>query len=312
MSDSTTTFNDNFFPSSLFSDQEQKVLQSFLDGLDRDEDLNMGDVPVSQHPQHMSQQQLYATSFSTPYSRPVPSNFSPSAMNIPVNGRPAPVMLSSPSSLNTNYTSPQHFSTTPLTHPSPLDTAPSSSLPDPTKRAVTSKPKQADRRRNSKPYTNPNSDPSNPPIKSEPPPTPTRGPVKKPSRRKPAPASASPADSPPAGGQDDDMGSDDDKSASGGASSSRGGRGKKPPHELLTEAEKKANHIASEQKRRQNIRVGFDQLVDIVPTLSQCHRSEALILQKCEYFRIARVCMNKCGKEGVVKARFLCVCVGKV
>ncbi|KAI1308755.1 hypothetical protein EDD11_004164 [Mortierella claussenii] len=55
---------------------------------------------------------------------------------------------------------------------------------------------------------------------------------------------------------------------------------KKAPHELLTEAEKKANHIASEQKRRQNIRIGFDSLVEIVPTLSECHRSEALILQK--------------------------------
>lgn len=49
---------------------------------------------------------------------------------------------------------------------------------------------------------------------------------------------------------------------------------------LLTEEEKKANHIASEQKRRHNIRVGFDQLVQLVPTLNQCHRSEALILQK--------------------------------
>ncbi|CAO3607732.1 unnamed protein product [Cunninghamella blakesleeana] len=58
------------------------------------------------------------------------------------------------------------------------------------------------------------------------------------------------------------------------------GRGKKPPHELLSEAQKKANHIASEQKRRANIRIGFDQLVDIVPTLSHCHRSESLILQK--------------------------------
>ncbi|KAF9580532.1 hypothetical protein BGW38_002795 [Lunasporangiospora selenospora] len=57
-------------------------------------------------------------------------------------------------------------------------------------------------------------------------------------------------------------------------------RPRKAPHELLTEAEKKANHIASEQKRRQNIRIGFDSLVEIVPTLSECHRSEALILQK--------------------------------
>ncbi|KAF9126371.1 hypothetical protein BGW39_006676 [Mortierella sp. 14UC] len=58
------------------------------------------------------------------------------------------------------------------------------------------------------------------------------------------------------------------------------GPGKKQPHELLTDAEKKANHIASEQKRRQNIRIGFDSLVEIVPTLGECQRSEALILQK--------------------------------
>jgi hypothetical protein len=64
------------------------------------------------------------------------------------------------------------------------------------------------------------------------------------------------------------------------------GRPKKPPHESLTESEKKANHIASEQKRRQNIRVGFTSLTSMVPTLSQCSRSEALILQKSvEYIR---------------------------
>ncbi|KAI8388076.1 uncharacterized protein BYT42DRAFT_558864 [Radiomyces spectabilis] len=57
-------------------------------------------------------------------------------------------------------------------------------------------------------------------------------------------------------------------------------RARKAPHELLTEAEKKANHIASEQKRRQNIRLGFDQLIEIVPSLNQGNRSEALILQK--------------------------------
>ncbi|KAG2175009.1 hypothetical protein INT43_006071 [Umbelopsis isabellina] len=74
--------------------------------------------------------------------------------------------------------------------------------------------------------------------------------------------------------------SESDEGASTSSSKPRAGRGKKPPHELLSEAEKKANHIASEQKRRQNIRVGFDQLVEIVPALSQSHRSEALILQK--------------------------------
>lgn len=56
---------------------------------------------------------------------------------------------------------------------------------------------------------------------------------------------------------------------------------KKATHELLSEDQKRANHIASEQKRRANIRIGFEKLVDIVPTLNTGHRSEALILQKC-------------------------------
>ncbi|KAI8639456.1 hypothetical protein BD408DRAFT_349871 [Parasitella parasitica] len=64
------------------------------------------------------------------------------------------------------------------------------------------------------------------------------------------------------------------------AGRSKAGRVRKPAHELLSEDQKKANHIASEQKRRANIRIGFDQLVDMVPTLDNCHRSEALILQK--------------------------------
>lgn len=54
-------------------------------------------------------------------------------------------------------------------------------------------------------------------------------------------------------------------------------RCRKAPHELLTEAEKKANHIASEQKRRQNIRLGFDQLIDIVPSLNHGNRSVSLL-----------------------------------
>lgn len=57
---------------------------------------------------------------------------------------------------------------------------------------------------------------------------------------------------------------------------------KKTSHELLSDDQKKANHIASEQKRRANIRIGFEKLIDIVPTLSSGHRSEALILQKCK------------------------------
>lgn len=62
-------------------------------------------------------------------------------------------------------------------------------------------------------------------------------------------------------------------------------KGRKAPHELLTDAEKKANHIASEKKRRQNIRLGFDQLIEIVPSLTQGNRSEAFILQKCKLER---------------------------
>ncbi|KAI8338990.1 hypothetical protein BC941DRAFT_263960 [Chlamydoabsidia padenii] len=64
------------------------------------------------------------------------------------------------------------------------------------------------------------------------------------------------------------------------------GRGRKPAHELLSEDQKKANHIASEQKRRANIRLGFDQLVGVVPNLTECQRSESLILQKSvDYIR---------------------------
>ncbi|KAF9392744.1 hypothetical protein CPC16_003053 [Podila verticillata] len=70
----------------------------------------------------------------------------------------------------------------------------------------------------------------------------------------------------------------DDHNQAPGTTGMTNKTGKK--QELLTDAEKKANHIASEQKRRQNIRIGFDSLVDIVPSLSDCHRSEALILQK--------------------------------
>ncbi|KAL2756748.1 hypothetical protein ACRALDRAFT_1092882 [Sodiomyces alcalophilus JCM 7366] len=48
----------------------------------------------------------------------------------------------------------------------------------------------------------------------------------------------------------------------------------------LTEAEKKQNHIASEQKRRQAIREGFDRLTELVPGLEGQGRSEGLVLQR--------------------------------
>ncbi len=46
----------------------------------------------------------------------------------------------------------------------------------------------------------------------------------------------------------------------------------------LTEQEKKNNHIASEQKRRQAIREGFDRLASLVPGMDGQGRSESLVL----------------------------------
>jgi len=48
----------------------------------------------------------------------------------------------------------------------------------------------------------------------------------------------------------------------------------------LSEYEKKANHIASEQKRRQAIREGFDRLTELVPGLEGQGRSESVVLNK--------------------------------
>lgn len=63
-------------------------------------------------------------------------------------------------------------------------------------------------------------------------------------------------------------------------------KARKLPHQLLSDEQKKANHIASEQKRRANIRIGFEKLIDIVPTLSNGHKSEAVILQNSvDYLR---------------------------
>ncbi|ORY76983.1 hypothetical protein BCR37DRAFT_382970 [Protomyces lactucae-debilis] len=51
--------------------------------------------------------------------------------------------------------------------------------------------------------------------------------------------------------------------------------------DLLSPLEKKANHIQSEQKRRQAIRAGFDQLCVLVPSLEPSQsKSEALVLGK--------------------------------
>ena len=50
---------------------------------------------------------------------------------------------------------------------------------------------------------------------------------------------------------------------------------RKAGHVLLTEAEKKANHIASEQKRRANIRKGYELLCDLIPALNENEEAEA-------------------------------------
>ncbi|PHH91346.1 hypothetical protein CDD83_808 [Cordyceps sp. RAO-2017] len=52
----------------------------------------------------------------------------------------------------------------------------------------------------------------------------------------------------------------------------------------LTEEEKKQNHIASEQKRRQAIREGFDRLTELVPGLEGQGRSEGLVLKRTVEF----------------------------
>ncbi|KAG1447976.1 hypothetical protein G6F56_009086 [Rhizopus delemar] len=56
--------------------------------------------------------------------------------------------------------------------------------------------------------------------------------------------------------------------------------------ELLTEEEKRNNHIASEQKRRGMIRTGFKDLTDIVPTLKNINNSKSTVLFKAvDYIR---------------------------
>ncbi|CAO3648199.1 unnamed protein product [Cunninghamella echinulata] len=56
--------------------------------------------------------------------------------------------------------------------------------------------------------------------------------------------------------------------------------------ELLTEDEKRANHIASEQKRRNTIRNGFKEMTEIIPTLKNINNSKSTILFKAvEYIR---------------------------
>jgi hypothetical protein len=56
--------------------------------------------------------------------------------------------------------------------------------------------------------------------------------------------------------------------------------------DLLSEDEKRLNHIASEQKRRNTIRSGFKELTEIIPTLKNINNSKSTILFKAvEYIK---------------------------
>ncbi|KAK4162086.1 hypothetical protein QBC43DRAFT_322300 [Cladorrhinum sp. PSN259] len=66
--------------------------------------------------------------------------------------------------------------------------------------------------------------------------------------------------------------------ATGQMSPGAGGEEEEKPR--LTEKEKKQNHIASEQKRRQAIRDAFDKLCIIVPNLEGQARSEGIVLNR--------------------------------
>ncbi|KAG0044737.1 hypothetical protein BGZ83_009986 [Gryganskiella cystojenkinii] len=59
---------------------------------------------------------------------------------------------------------------------------------------------------------------------------------------------------------------------------------RKPYKELLTEEEKRANHIASEQKRRNTIRNGFRDMTELIPDLKDLNSSKSTILFKAVDF----------------------------
>ncbi|KAI7869284.1 hypothetical protein BDF14DRAFT_343401 [Spinellus fusiger] len=63
-------------------------------------------------------------------------------------------------------------------------------------------------------------------------------------------------------------------------SSHRSPKRSRPQKELLTEDEKRANHIASEQKRRSTIRSGFKDLTDLIPALKNINHSKSTVLFK--------------------------------
>ena len=66
--------------------------------------------------------------------------------------------------------------------------------------------------------------------------------------------------------------------SAGGRRRRGGGPAPKPPRENLTEAQKRENHIKSEQKRRTLIKDGFDDIQEIVPELKGSGLSKSVIL----------------------------------
>ncbi|KAI0169127.1 hypothetical protein GGR52DRAFT_553828 [Hypoxylon sp. FL1284] len=61
----------------------------------------------------------------------------------------------------------------------------------------------------------------------------------------------------------------------------------------LTEEEKKQNHIASEQKRREAIRAGFDKLCSLVPGLEGHGRSEGFVLKETVKYMRAQLARRR-------------------
>lgn len=53
---------------------------------------------------------------------------------------------------------------------------------------------------------------------------------------------------------------------------------------FLSDRQKRANHIASEQKRRNSIRDGFKEMQDMVPGLLKSHHSKSTILFKAVHY----------------------------
>ncbi|KAF9349729.1 hypothetical protein BGX26_012004 [Mortierella sp. AD094] len=72
--------------------------------------------------------------------------------------------------------------------------------------------------------------------------------------------------------------------AANGATGTSATTKRKPYKELLTEEEKRANHIASEQKRRNTIRNGFKDMTEIIPDLKDVNSSKSTILFKAVDF----------------------------